>query len=112
MRTDGPTDGRTDMTMLIVTFRNFAKTPKNILSETFLIQRGTERDIINNLHWPSSNVPVFLVFLNFLDRFWKNIDVSNLMKIRPLGAELFCADERTDKHDEANSRFSQFCEHV
>jgi len=30
------------------------------------------------------------------------------MKIRPLGAELFHADRRTDGHDEANSRFSQF----
>jgi hypothetical protein len=28
------------------------------------------------------------------------------MKIRPVGAELFHAD----RHDEANSRFSQFCE--
>jgi hypothetical protein len=46
----------------------------------------------------------------------------DLMKIRPLGAELFRADGRTDGstdrqtdrqtgiHDEANSRFSQFCE--
>ena len=33
------------------------------------------------------------------------------MKIRPVGAELFHADGRTDGHDEANSRFSQnFCE--
>jgi hypothetical protein len=32
------------------------------------------------------------------------------MKIRPVGAELFRADGRTDKHDETNSRFSQFCE--
>ena len=36
------------------------------------------------------------------------------MKIRPVGAELFHANEqlegRTDSHDEANSRFSQFCE--
>jgi len=32
------------------------------------------------------------------------------MKIRPLGAELFHADgqTQTDRHDEANSRFSQF----
>jgi hypothetical protein len=29
MRADGRTDGRTDMTKLIVTFRNFAKAPKN-----------------------------------------------------------------------------------
>ena len=31
------------------------------------------------------------------------------MKIRPLGAQLFLADVRTDRHDEANIRFSQFC---
>jgi len=32
------------------------------------------------------------------------------MKIRPVGAELRHADRRTDRHDEANSRLSQFCE--
>jgi hypothetical protein len=32
------------------------------------------------------------------------------MKIRPVGAELFNADGQTDRHDEANSRFLQFCE--
>ena len=32
------------------------------------------------------------------------------MKIRPAGYELFHADGRTDRHDEANSRFSQICE--
>jgi len=32
------------------------------------------------------------------------------MKILQVGAELFHADGQTDKHDEANSRFSQFCE--
>jgi len=32
------------------------------------------------------------------------------MKIRPVGYELFHADGRTDRHDETNSRFSQFCE--
>jgi len=32
------------------------------------------------------------------------------MKIRPVGAELFHAPgERTDRHDEANSPFLQFC---
>jgi len=31
------------------------------------------------------------------------------MKIRPVGAELLHADRRTDGHDEANSRLSQFC---
>jgi len=36
------------------------------------------------------------------------------MKNCPVGAEMFHADERTNrethKHDEANSRFTQFCE--
>jgi len=32
------------------------------------------------------------------------------MKIRLVGAELFCADGRTDGHDEANSRFLQLSE--
>jgi hypothetical protein len=29
------------------------------------------------------------------------------MKIRPVGAEVFHADRRTDRRDEAESRFSQ-----
>jgi hypothetical protein len=37
--------------------------------------------------------------------------MSNSMEIRLLTAEIFCANERTDrrkdKHDEANSHFSQ-----
>ena len=32
------------------------------------------------------------------------------MKIRPVGAELLHEDRRTDRHDEANIRSSQFCE--
>jgi hypothetical protein len=30
--------------------------------------------------------------------------------MHPVGAELFHADGRTEGHDEANARFSQFCE--
>ena len=44
--------------------------------------------------------------------FGKNPQMWNFMKIRLVGAELFHAgvqaDGRTDRHDEANSRFSQF----
>ena len=40
----------------------------------------------------------------------KNPQISDFMKIRPMGAELFNADEQTDRHDEANGRFSQFWE--
>jgi len=32
------------------------------------------------------------------------------MKILPAVAELFHADEKTDRHKEANNRFSLFCE--
>ena len=32
------------------------------------------------------------------------------MKIRQVGAELFHADGRKGRQDEANSRFSQFCD--
>ena len=31
------------------------------------------------------------------------------MNIRSVGTELFNAERRTNRHDEANSRFSQFC---
>jgi len=48
--------------------------------------------------------------INFLDSFHKNTQMTNIMKIRLVGAELFHADRRTDGHDEENSRFSQFCE--
>jgi hypothetical protein len=40
--------------------------------------------------------------------------MSNFMKIRPERAEMLHAggrtDGRTEKHDEANSGFSRFCE--
>jgi hypothetical protein len=46
--------------------------------------------------------------------FEKNAQVSNFIKIIPVGAELLHADgmidDQTDGRDEANSRFSQFCE--
>jgi len=42
--------------------------------------------------------------------FRKNSQISKFMKIRPMEAELFHTDGRTDGHDEANSRFSQFCD--
>jgi hypothetical protein len=40
----------------------------------------------------------------------KSTQISNLMKILPVAAEMFHQDRRTDIHDEAKSRFLQFCE--
>ena len=48
----------------------------------------------------------------FLDRFSKNPQISNFMKIRLVGAELFHADGQRERHDETNSHFSQFCKNT
>jgi len=37
-----------------------------------------------------------LIKLNFHDRYSKNPQISSFMKIRPVGAELFCADRQRD----------------
>ena len=46
--------------------------------------------------------------LDFLDRFSKKYSNTKFKKVRSVVAELLHADRRTDGHDEANSRFSQF----
>ena len=45
----------------------------------------------------------------FLSRLVFEKYVTNFMKIRPVGAELFHADGQTDKQDEADGRYSHFC---
>jgi hypothetical protein len=47
---------------------------------------------------------------DFTGGFSENTQITNLIKSHPVGAELFYVDGRTDKNDEANIRFSQFCE--
>jgi len=93
----------------------FKKVIEQILSETFLILRRNERDMIISEHGSSCKVPVILVRfswkLNFLDMFSKSNQKANFMKIWQW--EPSCCmqtDGRTDRHDEANSRFSQFYE--
>ena len=64
--------------------------------------------------------PLFLADFNeircFSTDFRKIFQVWISLKIRPGGAELFYEDRQTDrqtgKHDEADSRFSQFYERV
>jgi len=40
----------------------------------------------------------------------KKTHMPNFMRIRSEGGELFHSNRQTDRHDEANSRFSQFRE--
>jgi len=55
-------------------------------------------DMYIGLH---AKYPLFLSYFietrNFLNMFSKNIQISVIMKIRPVGAELFHADGQTDK---------------
>ena len=82
-----------------------------LLSETFLILRRTERHIIN-VCWSSCKVPVIPVMfqwnLNLLYTFSKNTQISSFMKIRPVGPSCSMRKDGTDRHDEANSCLSQF----
>jgi hypothetical protein len=70
------------------------------------------RDIFINVRKSSCKIPTVIItfqqHMDFLDTFSKNPEISNFMKIRPVGAELFLAGRRTDRHDEANSRLSLF----
>ena len=55
-----------------------------------------------NVYWSSCKVSVILVIFSwnsiFLNLFKKTTWISNFMKIRPVGAEMFHAGERTDRH--------------
>jgi hypothetical protein len=85
--------------------------PRRLLSEKFLILRKIQRHIIINVHISARKVPNIFVRIEinsyFLDRFLKNTQIPNFMKIRPVRAELFHADSKTDRYDKANNRFSK-----
>jgi hypothetical protein len=53
-----------------------------------------------------------LMKLEFSRQIFENYSNIKFHENPPMGAELFHADGRTDRHDEANIRFSQFCESI
>jgi hypothetical protein len=66
-----------------------------LLCETLLILRRSDRDIIINVHRSSCKVPVICMKRPFSNRFSKNTQVLNFVKIRPVGVELFHTDGQT-----------------
>ena len=74
--------------------------PLRNLSEIFLILTRTERDVIKNIKLSSCTVPIFLSYFTgtriFSTDFHKNPQISNLMTICPVAAELLHVDRRTD----------------
>jgi len=91
-----------------------------LLSETFLILRRTERVMIINVHRSSRTVPATLIRFserwNFHDRFSKKSSGVKFHENPSRESWVPCrrtdgrTDGRTDEHDEASSNFSQFCE--
>ena len=62
------------------------------------------------LHERYMKIMMMMMMMNFLVSSSKDTRISNFMKIRPVGDELFHADgqtdRQTDRHDEANRRLS------
>ena len=83
-----------------------------VLSETFIILRGIQRDAVINVHWSPCKVLVILVrvqyVLTFLDRLSKNTQIPNLIKVRPVGAVLFHADGQTGRRTDATMLIAAF----
>ena len=69
--------------------------------KSFIILKWNRRGIIIVVHVFSCKVPVILVRiwcnLNFLGTVSKNTEISNWVKIGPVGAELFSAYRRTNR---------------
>ena len=73
------------------------------LSAIYLNVRRTERHVIKKC------ILVFMWNWNFLDRFSKNTQIWNFIKIRPVGTELLLADRRAGQTDRRTDRHFAKC---
>jgi len=85
-----------------------------LFSQTFLIIRRTEQFMTKICIVLHENYQFFFADFNEIWIFWKdfskNIQISSFMKMCSVAAKLSHTTTRTGTHNEANSRFSQFCE--
>jgi hypothetical protein len=79
----------------------------NFFSEKFLILRRIKQDSIVNVNRYFCHILIKLEYSQQI--FKKNHQRSNFITIHPAGAELFHADGRADRQDEANNQSTQFC---
>jgi len=85
--------------------------PLKLLSGAVLILRRTERDVIKDIYRSCCKEPIILARLywnsNFLNRFSKNTQILNLMKIRPVGTDVPCG--QTDRQTHMTKLIVAFC---
>ena len=85
------------------------------LPETFPILRIIQRDAIINVHMSSYQLFLsdFNENLNFLDRFSKNTQISNFVKMHPQRADMFHVGGRgwteTDRQIDTTKQIVAFC---
>jgi hypothetical protein len=96
----------------LIEHKKFTLIFSTILSEIYLFLKTKKRDTVKNVHVSSCKAAVILVQIqsdfSFHERFSKNTQLSNFIKIRPVGRALFHVDEQ--RLEGANSCFLQFCE--
>ena len=83
-----------------------------LLSETFLILKRTERGMIINVYWSTRHL-LFLSDFNelcLISTYFGKILIYKFHVSMSSGSELFHAGWQTDRNDKANCHYSQFCE--
>jgi hypothetical protein len=78
----------------------------HLLSETFLILRRTERDIIKNIYWSSCKIPGYYCQIQLQQIFKMHTNIS--FHENPSSGSWVVACGQTDRHDEAKSHSWQF----
>jgi hypothetical protein len=96
----------------VIEYKSMFSFSLHLLSETFLILRRNELDMVKNVYWSSCKCPLFLSDFNETRIFWtdfrKTLKISYFMKKFPVGAELFHAERRADRPTEMTKLIVSF----